>query len=364
MRPSSVEVEKPARYLGGEYQSVTKDWAAVDVRVAWRSPTSTTSGCPTSAPRSSTRCSTSTRASPASARSRRGSTWRRELRARNLPLVSLESARPLSRLRRGRLLAAVRADLHERADAARPRRHPAARRRSRRDDPLVIGGGPTATHPEPVAPFFDALPHRRGRGGAARAAARVDAREEARGRAAARAPDPPGERAAASTCPRSTTTRVDARTGSRSSTAPIDPRVPRTRRSRAGCATSTSSRSRRTRRCRTPRPSSIASSVEIARGCTEGCRFCQAGMIYRPVRERDPESIVEVGRRRRQERRLRRDLAHRAVDGGRLVHHAARQEGDGRAARRSRSRCRSRRCAPTASTRSCSTRCRACAPPA
>ncbi len=34
-------------------------------------------------------------------------------------------------------------------------------------------------------------------------------------------------------------------------------------------------------------------SVEIARGCTEGCRFCQAGMIYRPVRERDPESIVK-----------------------------------------------------------------------
>jgi radical SAM family uncharacterized protein/radical SAM-linked protein len=34
-------------------------------------------------------------------------------------------------------------------------------------------------------------------------------------------------------------------------------------------------------------------SVEIARGCTEGCRFCQAGMIYRPVRERDPDSIVK-----------------------------------------------------------------------
>jgi radical SAM superfamily enzyme YgiQ (UPF0313 family) len=35
-------------------------------------------------------------------------------------------------------------------------------------------------------------------------------------------------------------------------------------------------------------------SVEIARGCTEGCRFCQAGMIYRPVRERDPESVVDT----------------------------------------------------------------------
>jgi radical SAM family uncharacterized protein/radical SAM-linked protein len=33
-------------------------------------------------------------------------------------------------------------------------------------------------------------------------------------------------------------------------------------------------------------------SVEVARGCTEGCRFCQAGMIYRPVRERKPEEVV------------------------------------------------------------------------
>jgi radical SAM family uncharacterized protein/radical SAM-linked protein len=35
-------------------------------------------------------------------------------------------------------------------------------------------------------------------------------------------------------------------------------------------------------------------SLEIARGCVDGCRFCQAGTIYRPVRERDPKAIVNT----------------------------------------------------------------------
>jgi len=35
-------------------------------------------------------------------------------------------------------------------------------------------------------------------------------------------------------------------------------------------------------------------SIEVARGCTEGCRFCQAGMIYRPVRERDPVAVIDA----------------------------------------------------------------------
>ena len=32
--------------------------------------------------------------------------------------------------------------------------------------------------------------------------------------------------------------------------------------------------------------------LEVARGCTRGCRFCQAGMIYRPVRERSPSTLL------------------------------------------------------------------------
>jgi len=35
-------------------------------------------------------------------------------------------------------------------------------------------------------------------------------------------------------------------------------------------------------------------AMEITRGCTRGCRFCQAGYIYRPVRERSPEKLQEL----------------------------------------------------------------------
>lgn len=36
--------------------------------------------------------------------------------------------------------------------------------------------------------------------------------------------------------------------------------------------------------------------LELFRGCTRGCRFCQAGMLYRPVRERTPERLVQLAK--------------------------------------------------------------------
>ncbi|NLO86857.1 MAG: TIGR03960 family B12-binding radical SAM protein [Clostridiales bacterium] len=36
--------------------------------------------------------------------------------------------------------------------------------------------------------------------------------------------------------------------------------------------------------------------LEIMRGCTRGCRFCQAGMLYRPVRERSVEKLVQLAK--------------------------------------------------------------------
>ena len=47
--------------------------------------------------------------------------------------------------------------------------------------------------------------------------------------------------------------------------------------------------------------------LEILRGCTRGCRFCQAGMIYRPVRERSKETLLA------QARALRDNTGHREI---------------------------------------------------
>ena len=65
-------------------------------------------------------------------------------------------------------------------------------------------------------------------------------------------------------------------------------------------------------------------NVEIFRGCTRGCRFCQAGMITRPVRERPEEQVRTMVARGPAPHRLRRGRAHVAVE-RRLLGHRRRR---------------------------------------
>ncbi len=288
-----ARVDKPSRYVGGEYQEVRKDPAQVDVRarVCLAFPDVYEIGMSHLGTKILYGILNKT---DGVACERAFAPWgdcEAELRARGLPVLTLESATPLgefdvigfslqyeltyTNVLNLLDLAGLPLRAAERGDSA----------------PLVIAGGPTATHPEPLAPFIDAffigeaeehLPALVLEAAALRRAG--VARRERLILLAAKYP---------LYAPELYTTKIDDETGFVVVDGPTDPRVP-ARPKRVWVADI----NKFPFPDDSPLPHAEAifdrMAIEVARGCTEGCRFCQAGMIYRPVRERDPVAVIDA----------------------------------------------------------------------
>jgi radical SAM family uncharacterized protein/radical SAM-linked protein len=289
--PFLHRVAKPARYTGGETNQIVKDPAQVRVRMALGFPDAYDIGM--------SHLGTKILYSllnkhPDIAAERVFCPWvdmEGELRERNLPLLSLETASPLTdfdvvgfslqyELTFTNVLTMLDLASIPFRSADRDERHP-----------LVIAGGPVATQPEPMAPFIDAfligdaeekLPEMLLLV-ADMKAANVPRHERLKRIA----------RLGGFYVPALYATETDPRTGFVVVGAPQDDTI--------------SAKPKRQivqdiDRYPFPDDAPVAAAeaifdrmaIEIARGCTEGCRFCQAGMIYRPVRERDPEGIVDT----------------------------------------------------------------------
>jgi radical SAM family uncharacterized protein/radical SAM-linked protein len=281
-------VEKPARYVGGEYQSVKKDWSTIEGKMCLAFPDLYDIGMSHlgtkilySILNKDEKILCERAFSP-------GVDMEKELRAHNVPLLSLESARPLKDFDVVGISLQYELTFTNALQILDLSGIP-LRAVDRTNEPLIIGGGPSATHPEAIAPFFDAfllgdaeekLPE------IVLLWARLRREGVSREEALAQLVKIPGLYV-----PRFYRTEIDpigkfeVVTGTTRPEAPAKPlrqivdinKYPFPNDSPVAVAEAIFDRM----------------SIEIARGCTEGCRFCQAGMIYRPVRERNPEQIVD-----------------------------------------------------------------------
>ena len=286
-----MKVQKPVRYMGGEYGAVMKDPKKVDVRYAFLFPDAYEVGMSHLGMRILYHII-----------NRREDTWcervftpwvdmSEEMRREGIPLFSLESRTPV---REFDLLGVTLqyemsfTNILESLDLAGI---PLRREDRGADDPFVICGGPCAFNPEPLAPFVDLFALGDGE---EETLATIDVYKEWKASGLPReeyirmAAQIPGIYAPSlydvDYNPDGTVSKISPKPGSG---APDVVRKAMVRDLNAADYPD---------RLIVPYGEIVHNRImlEIFRGCTRGCRFCQAGMIYRPVRERRMDRLMEL----------------------------------------------------------------------
>lgn len=284
LAPLLPRVQKPGRYVGGEYNLIRKPWDAVELHVALVFPDLYDLGMSNFAFQIFYDL---LNAQPWLAAERAylpAPDMQAALRKAGLPLYSLESFRPLAafdllaistayeQLFTGVLSVLDLAGLPRRA-AQRTAAHP-----------IILGGGHGAFNPEPISAFVDAFII----GEAEEALLEVaqtlralkPAPREDKLRALARIP---GVYVPA-------LYRITYRGLAVETLEPLVPEAPLpVARRVVGTLPSTPIR----QLVPNVEIAHERAVIEIQRGCTRGCRFCQAGMVTRPVRERPMAQIVD-----------------------------------------------------------------------
>ncbi len=281
-------VNRPSRYLGNEYNVIKKDWQAARLRVVLAFPDLYEIGMSHQGLKILYHILNRQDDYLAERVYAPDLDMEKILRARDMPLFSLESEHSLAEFDMLGITLPYElcyTNILTILDLAGIPLYS----RDRDRHPLVIGGGPCAFHPEPVADFFDAILLGDGEEAVLEIAQCIlDAKEGGSSRRevlealshiggvyvpALFEPQYSTDARLIKIKPLGTSPKVRravlAELDSQLVTRPLVP-ITRIVHDRLG--------------------------VELARGCTRGCRFCQAGVIYRPVREVAPSKVMELAK--------------------------------------------------------------------